>query len=60
MNGHEARDRRGVIRALYRRRPRSRLVRWTALGFTALAIWAWTPRVHLLGMPLGSGEIATA
>jgi phosphonate transport system permease protein len=59
MSAPNAMERASVIRDLHRRRPRSRLVRWTAVGFTLLAVWAWSPRVHLLGLPFGSGEIAT-
>jgi len=59
MNGARELDPRSAIRALHRRRPRSRLVRWTVAGLALLAAWAWSPRVEVLGVRFGSGEIAT-
>lgn len=59
MRGLEQRDRRDAIRALHRRRPRSRLVRWTFIALALVSVWAWSPRVRIFGLPFGSGEIAT-
>lgn len=46
------------IESLRRDRPRSRLVRWSAFAFLALAVWSWTSGDVLIGDLLNARRMA--